>query len=85
MGTATSNDPNDITITTLPRDHESLLLFIRSMTPKSLMSDAAILYAPSVAELGNVNATSGKRIQGAILKISLTWKLGFEGERKKMI
>lgn len=50
LGTATSHTPDAITITSLPKDHESLLLFVRTMTSKSITSDAAILYAPPADE-----------------------------------
>lgn len=59
LGTATSQTPDSITITSLPRDHDGLLIFVRTMTEKSITSEAAILYAPSVAELDNFKA-SGK-------------------------
>lgn len=59
LGTATSRTPESITITSLPRDHDGLLLFVRTMSKKSITSDAAILYAPSVADLNNLE-TSGK-------------------------
>ncbi|XP_017775173.1 PREDICTED: uncharacterized protein LOC108561652, partial [Nicrophorus vespilloides] len=49
LGTATSHTPEAITITTLPRDHDTLLLFVRTMTAKSVISDASIIYAPSAA------------------------------------
>lgn len=58
LGTATSQTPERITITSLPRDHAGLLLFVRTITNKSITSEAAILYA----DLKNIK-TSGKNIK----------------------
>lgn len=81
LGTTTSNTPSSITITSLPRDHDSLLLFVRSMTGKSIMSDAAILYAPSVAELANFKATGKESISVFCVNVHL---FGVRlGERKR--
>ncbi|KAI4469235.1 sidestep protein [Holotrichia oblita] len=51
LGTATSHTPDAITITTLAKDHGSLLLFVRTMG-KTATSDAAILYAPPASDIG---------------------------------
>ncbi|GJQ65919.1 hypothetical protein Trydic_g4019 [Trypoxylus dichotomus] len=49
LGTATSHTSEAITITTLAKDHGSLLLFVRTMR-KSITSDATILYAPPASD-----------------------------------
>lgn len=54
IGTATSQDPEDITINNLPQDYQELLLFIRTMDSRSVTSDASIIYVGK----GNI---SGKR------------------------
>ncbi|KAF7280023.1 hypothetical protein GWI33_006456 [Rhynchophorus ferrugineus] len=46
VGTATSQNPEDISISTLPLDRKDLLLFIRTIDEKSIASDACIIYAP---------------------------------------
>lgn len=57
IGTATSQNPEEITIGNLPQEHEDLLLFIRTMDARSITSDANIIYAPAVAKI----RTGGKR------------------------
>lgn len=44
IGTATSQNPEDITISNLPSDYQELLLFIRTMDSRSVTSDANIIY-----------------------------------------
>lgn len=51
LGTATSQNPEEITISELPCEHEDLLLFIRTMDAKSTTSDANIIYAPFVKQI----------------------------------
>ncbi|CAH0550162.1 unnamed protein product, partial [Brassicogethes aeneus] len=48
IGTATSQTPEDITISNLPSGYGDLLLFVRTMDSKSITSDANIIYAPAV-------------------------------------
>lgn len=47
LGTATSGTPETITISSLPKEHDGLLLFIRTMASKTSVSEATILYAPA--------------------------------------
>lgn len=51
IGTATSQNPEDISINTLPQDYHDLLLFIRTMNSKSVTSDANIIYVPDVGQI----------------------------------
>ncbi|KAJ8948897.1 hypothetical protein NQ314_008335 [Rhamnusium bicolor] len=51
IGTATSQNPEDISIGNLPQEYEDLLLFIRTMDARSITSDANIIYAPTVAKI----------------------------------
>ncbi|KAJ8957703.1 hypothetical protein NQ318_017598, partial [Aromia moschata] len=48
LGTATSQNPEDVTVADLPPDHKDLLLFVRTMDSRSIASDANIIYAPAV-------------------------------------
>lgn len=50
LGTATSDIPQ-ITFSSLPKNHDGLELFIRTMSAKSLTSDAAIVFAPPSAKV----------------------------------
>lgn len=55
IGTATSQNPEDITISNLPPDYEELLLFIRTMDSKSITSDANIIYVGKSKVIGKRN------------------------------
>ncbi|XP_022914060.2 nephrin-like isoform X1 [Onthophagus taurus] len=63
LATATSQVADSITVSSLPKDHDSLLLFVRTVTPKSTTSNAAILYAPP--------ATSNSFVSGASTPVFL--------------
>lgn len=59
LGTATSQNAEEITINNLPSEHEDLLLFIRTMDAKSTTSDANIIYAPHI----KVQISTGGKIR----------------------
>ncbi|XP_065167527.1 uncharacterized protein [Atheta coriaria] len=56
LGTATSGTPETITISSLPKEHDGLLLFIRTMASKTSVSEATILYAPASNARGTFGA-----------------------------
>lgn len=55
IGTATSQNPEDITISNLPPDYEELLLFVRTMDSRSITSDANIIYVGKSKVMGKRN------------------------------
>lgn len=52
IGTSTSMDPDDISYNSLSKDHDDLLLFVRTMDARSITSDAFIVYASSAVKTG---------------------------------
>ncbi|KAL3288902.1 hypothetical protein HHI36_003347, partial [Cryptolaemus montrouzieri] len=52
IGTITSQNRDDISYYSLPKDHDDLLLFVRTMDAKSITSDAFIVYASSAVKTG---------------------------------
>ncbi|XP_045478021.1 uncharacterized protein LOC123683162 isoform X1 [Harmonia axyridis] len=57
IGTTTSQDPDDISYSALPKDHDDLLLFVRTMDARSITSDAFIVYASSAVKTGLTAST----------------------------
>ncbi|CAH2012835.1 unnamed protein product [Acanthoscelides obtectus] len=58
LATATSRNPEEITVSDLPPDYKDLLLFVRTMDGRSVASDANTIYVPAMAEL----KTGGKGV-----------------------
>ncbi|KAJ8975935.1 hypothetical protein NQ317_014895 [Molorchus minor] len=56
LGTATSQNPKDISIVSPPQGQD-LLLFIRTMDSRSVTSDANTIYAPAVGQIRNGAST----------------------------
>ncbi|KAK9874036.1 hypothetical protein WA026_002389, partial [Henosepilachna vigintioctopunctata] len=52
IGTTTSQNSNEISYNSLPKDHDDLLLFVRTMDAKSITSDAFIVYASAGVKTG---------------------------------
>ncbi|XP_030760739.1 uncharacterized protein LOC115885855 [Sitophilus oryzae] len=46
IGTATSQNPEDISLSTLSSERKDVLIFVRTIDEKSIASDACIIYAP---------------------------------------
>ncbi|XP_066142952.1 uncharacterized protein side-VIII isoform X1 [Euwallacea fornicatus] len=57
VGTATSQNPEDISFSDLPPGHNDLLLFVRTIGENSLTSEASIIYAPAFRMINNKAAT----------------------------
>ncbi|ENN74700.1 hypothetical protein YQE_08817, partial [Dendroctonus ponderosae] len=57
IGTATSQNPEDITFSDLPIDPHDLLIFVRTIGQSSLTSDAFIMYAPAYKIAKNSGST----------------------------